>query len=74
MQAFYHSAHADPKEFTVLKKHQDGLVDIGPKGGPAVVTRCLVSPSDKPEPGTVTLIDESSADKTESAPTVPPKK
>jgi hypothetical protein len=55
-KVLYHQEAREPKEFTVLKKHENGTLDIGPEGGPAVVTEVKVL--DEPKPGYVTLIKE----------------
>lgn len=52
----YHQAFRDPQPFTVLKENENGTVDIGPVGGPAVVTNCPIV--GVPEPGSCTLVKE----------------
>jgi hypothetical protein len=42
MRVLYHLDGQQPVEYVVLKEHGNALVDIGPEGGPAVVTQCAV--------------------------------
>lgn len=60
-KVLYHQEGLEPKEFVILKQHADGLVDIGPEGGPAVVTKCPVT--ETPKLGSCTAIPEPEAPK-----------
>lgn len=68
MKATYHYDAAGtlvPREFTVLKKHPNGKVDLGPEGGEAVVTNCEVST--EPENGRCVLAIEKKSDEKPAA-------
>lgn len=60
MKAHYHQHGKHPQEYTVLKKHDDGTIDLGPEGGEPVVTRCPVA--EEPVPGSATLITAKKAE------------
>lgn len=49
----YHQEGGRDREYVVLSRNTDGTVDIGPEGGPAVVTSAEVV--DSPAIGKVTL-------------------
>ncbi|WP_395753330.1 hypothetical protein [Prosthecobacter sp.] len=53
-KVLYHQEFRDPKEFCILKKNPDGTLDVGPEGGPAVVTSVPVVT--EPKNGHVTLL------------------
>lgn len=54
---YYHdvSGKLVAREFTVLKKHADGTVDLGPEGGEAKITNCKLT--DAPENGSAVLVE-----------------
>ena len=76
MKVFYHQEWKpdSPTLFSVLKKNQDGTVDIGPEGGPAVVTNCKIT--SEPKFGSCTEVKEESkgadSENTNSPAPVPP--
>lgn len=51
MQVTYHQ-EGKATVYEVLRKHPDGTVDIGPKDGEPVVTKCKIT--DKPVIGSAT--------------------
>lgn len=53
VQVTYHQESGEDREYTVLAKHEDGTVDVGPEGGAAVVRKCQIS--EIPEFGKVTI-------------------
>lgn len=58
-KAIYHhdvSGKLQPREFTVLKTHADGTVDLGPEGGEARVTNCKLTA--EPANGSAVLVQE----------------
>lgn len=51
--ALYHQEGKAPQPFAILKKHDDGTVDLGPADGAPVITRCKIV--DAPSPGFATV-------------------
>lgn len=61
MNVLYHTEGNAPLLLVVLKKNKDGTVNIGPDGGPAIVTNCPIV--DEPKPGYATVVVESEPEK-----------
>lgn len=72
-KALRHQVAAAPQEFDVLKDNKDGTVDLG-RNGELIIGSCIVS--EKPTPGTCTLIkapSKAKADKSNKQPTAEEK-
>lgn len=64
MKALRHQINREPQTFDVLKKNEDGTVDLG-IGKELVIASCLVSESKAP--GTCTLVADPAKTEAEKA-------